>query len=345
MSPDESAPPRADGATAVDGPATRAARQRERVWICEIAPRDGLQNEAVILPTGQKIALIDAIASTGVAKIEATSFVSPKAIPPLADAEAVMRGIRRVPGVTYAALIPNERGAQRALECGVDEFNLVMSASETHNLCNLRMTRDQSLQALRGVIALARAARVPVNASISCAFGCPMEGDVDPAEVLRIARALLDEGAQGVTLCDTTGMAYPTQVGALVEAFGRECASAELTLHFHDTRGMALANALASLQAGARNFDASIGGIGGCPYAPGASGNACTEDLVHMLELVGYDTGIDLAAMIEVSRGLPALLGHEVPGQIAKAGRRLDLHRPPASFEEIKARAQARSVA
>jgi hydroxymethylglutaryl-CoA lyase len=313
-----------------------------RLSVNDVAPRDGLQNEKAFVPTPQKIALIDALSRTGLAKIEATSFVSPKAIPALADAADVMQGITRVPGVTYTVLVPNVRGAERALAARADEFNVVMSASESHNLSNLRMTRAQSLAALADVIALARGAGVPVNASLSVAFGCPMEGDVDAETVLRWSAALLEHGADGVTLCDTTGMAYPTQVAELTGAFLRRFPQAGLTLHFHDTRGMALANVMAGVAAGATRFDASLGGLGGCPYAPGASGNACLEDMVQMLQLCGHDTGVDLPRLIECARTLPALVGHDIPSQAAKAGRRLELHPLPRDFEQIRERALAR---
>lgn len=317
---------------------------RPRVYVNDVAPRDGLQNEATFVPTPAKIALIDALSKTGLAKIEATSFVSPKAIPALADATEVMRGITRVPGVVYTALIPNVRGAERALECKVDEFNLVMSCSETHNLTNLRMTRAQSQAGLTEVIAQALGAGVPVNVSLSCVFGCPMEGDVAEAEVMRLAEAFLAAGASGITLCDTTGMAYPTQVAAVCAEYRKRFPAADLTLHVHDTRGMALANVMAAASTGVRRFDASLGGLGGCPYAPGASGNACTEDMVHMLDLIGFDTGIDLAALIACARTLPGLIGHDTPSQMAKAGPRLQLHPVPASFADTRARAEARAA-
>ncbi|HEX6703501.1 MAG TPA: hydroxymethylglutaryl-CoA lyase [Albitalea sp.] len=310
----------------------------------EVGTRDGLQAEAAFVPTIDKIALVDALSRTGLAKIEVTSFVSPQAIPALRDAEIVMREIERRPGVVYSALVPNLRGAERAIESRADEFNLVMSASESHNLANLRMTREQSFAALSEVAALAHGAGVAVNVSLSCAFGCPMEGDVAEAGVLEWSRRFVDEiGACGVTLCDTTGMAWPGPVAALTRDF-RECwADTELTLHFHNTRGMGLANVLAAIDAGADRFDASLGGIGGCPYAPGASGNVCSEEIVHALDLMGYDTGVDLAALIAAARRLPALIGHDIPSQIVKAGRRLDLHARPADFDAIRERALARS--
>ena len=319
--------------------------QRARVHINDVAPRDGLQNERVFVPTPDKIALVDALSHTGLAKIEATSFVSPRAIPALADAAAVMQGIERVAGVIYTALIPNARGAERALECRVDEFNLVMSVSETHNLTNLRMTREQSQAGLKEVMAIAAAARVPVNVSLSCAFGCPMEGEVAQPEVMRLAESFLAQGATGITLCDTTGMAYPTQVAQVCADYLGRFPGVDLTLHVHDTRGMAQANVMAAAGVGVRRFDASLGGLGGCPYAPGASGNACTEDMVHMLELIGYDTGVDLQALIACAARLPALLGHDVPSQMVKAGPRLKLHPVPASFAETRARALARHTA
>lgn len=301
-----------------------------RIYLQEVGTRDGLQAEAVFVPTADKIALVDSLSRTGVAKIEVTAFVSPKAIPALADAADVMHGIERVPGIVYSALVPNVRGAERAIDSGVDELNLVMSASEGHNLSNLRMTRAQSFAALLDVAGLAHAAARAVNVSLSCAFGCPIEGDVAEEVVMDwCARFIGDLGATGVTLCDTTGMAYPGQVTALTQRFRHAFPETELTLHFHNTRGMGLANILAGIDAGADRFDASLGGIGGCPYAPGASGNVCTEDIVHALQLMGYDTGIDLPALIAAAQRLPGLIGHDTPGQIVKAGRRLDLHRSP----------------
>ena len=316
---------------------------RRRIHMQEVGPRDGLQVEPRFVETADKIALVDALSQAGLAKIEVTSFVSPKAIPQLRDAEIVMREIRRVPAVVYTALVPNLRGAERAIESMVDELNLVMSASVSHNLANLRMTQPQSFAALAETAAAARRAGVKVNVSLSCSFGCPMEGDVAEAAVLDwCARYVEEMGADGVTLCDTTGMAYPTQVGRLTLAFRERFPRAELTLHFHNTRGMGLANVLAGIDAGADRFDASLGGIGGCPYAPGATGNVCTEEIVHALDLMGYDTGVDLARLLGASKRLPALIGHDIPSQLVKAGRRLDLHPVPAAFEQIRARAEAR---
>jgi hydroxymethylglutaryl-CoA lyase len=314
-----------------------------RIHMQEVGTRDGLQAECAFVPTDEKIALVDALSRAGMAKVEVTAFVSPRAVPVLADAFEVMRGIERVPGVVYSALVPNLRGAERAIEAGADELNLVMSASESHNLSNLRMTRAQSFDALADVAWLARASGVAVNVSLSCSFGCPMEGEVPVATVFDWCGRFVGElGAHGVTLCDTTGMAYPGQVHAITRAFRERWPGTELALHFHNTRGMGLANVLAAIDAGADRFDASLGGIGGCPYAPGATGNVCSEEVVHALGLMGYDTGVDLAVLIEAARRLPGLVGHEVPSQIVKAGRRLDLHPRPADFEGIRERALAR---
>ncbi|MEW6344611.1 MAG: hydroxymethylglutaryl-CoA lyase [Paraburkholderia sp.] len=307
---------------------------RPRLYIQEVATRDGFQNEARFIETDDKIALIDRLSACGFAKIEVTSFTSPRAIPALRDAEAVMQRITRHPGVGYTVLVPNVRGAERALSCDVDEVNLVMSVSESHNRANLRMSREQSFAQLRDVIEVVSKTRVAINVSLSTAFGCPMEGDVAEDEVLGWVSRFAALGVHGVTLCDTTGMAYPNQVRQLAQRTRQDFAQLETTLHFHNTRGMALANTLAALEAGIDRFDASLGGLGGCPYAPGATGNVCTEELVHMLELNGYDTGVDLGQALEAAAHLPGLIGHDVPSQLLKAGRRLDLHPAPELEEQ-----------
>ncbi|MCZ2498632.1 hydroxymethylglutaryl-CoA lyase [Xylophilus sp. Kf1] len=326
-----------DGIDAWDG----AGR---RLYLQEVGTRDGFQMEPVFIPTADKIALIDQLSDAGLARIEATAFVSPQAIPALRDAEIVLREIQRRPGVIYTCLVPNRRGAERAIEARADELNLVISTSETHNIANLRMTREQSFTALSEVVGMAQAAGVPVNVSLSCAFGCPMEGDVPAGVVLDWAARFLSLGASGITLCDTTGMAYPRQSRSLVSAFRQRFPQATLTLHFHNTRGMGLANLLASIAAGADRFDASLGGLGGCPYAPGASGNVCTEEVVHALGLMGYDTGCDLDLLLQAAARLPALVGHEVPSQLLKAGPRLALHPPPADFDRWRDRALGRDA-
>ena len=236
-----------------------------RLFINEVATRDGFQMESRFIPTDDKVALIDRLSTLGYAKIEVTSFTSAKAIPALRDGEEVMQRIARRPGVVYTALVPNVRGAERALESRIDEFNIVMSVSETHNLSNLRMTREQSFAQLADVISLAKQARVPVNVSLSCVFGCPMEGDVPLETVQGWIDRFAALGVQGITLCDTTGMAHPTQVQAVCEAVRAQHPALEWTAHFHNTRGMGLANTIAAVEAGIHRLDMSLGGIGGCP--------------------------------------------------------------------------------
>ena len=313
-----------------------------RIHMQEVGLRDGLQMEQAFVPTADKIALCNALSAAGLAKIEVTAFVSPTAIPALKDAEIVMREITRRPGTVYSALVPNLRGAERAIEARTDELNLVMSASATHNLANLRMTQAQSFAALAQVVATAQAASVAVNVSLSCVFGCPMEGDIAQADVFGWVQRFIELGVRGITLCDTTGMAYPTQVLQLTAAARARWPGVEFTLHFHNTRGMGLANVLAAIAAGADRFDASLGGLGGCPYAPGASGNVCSEEIVHALALMGYDTGVDLAQLVAAAKQLPALIGHGIPSQIVQAGPRLALHPVPADFDAIRERALSR---
>ncbi len=306
-----------------------------RIHFNEVVTRDGFQNEPAFVPTDAKVALIDELSACGYAKIEVTSFTSAKAIPMLRDAEEVMGRIQRISGVETTVLVPNVRGAERALESRADELNLVMSVSETHNLANLRMPREKSFAALREVIAMA-AGRVPINVSLSACFGCPMEGAVPADEVFRWADRFADLGVRGLTICDTTGMAHPAQVALLCRALRERFGPLQLTLHFHNTRGMGLANVLAAVQEGIDRFDGSLGGLGGCPYAPGATGNVCSEDAIHMLHAMGYDTGIDLPRLLAVARSLPAIVGHDVPGQVAKAGLITDLHPAPAYVAELR---------
>jgi hydroxymethylglutaryl-CoA lyase len=307
----------------------------KKIFFNEVATRDGFQIEPAFIPTDTKVALVDALSECGYAKIEVTSFTSPKAIPMLRDADEVMGRIRRVRGVEYTVLVPNLRGAERALEARADELNLVMSTSDTHNLANLRKTMAHSFAALSEVIKLVDG-RTPINVSLSCCFGCPMEGDVAQAGVLDWASRFAGLGVHGVTICDTTGMAHPAQVGRMVEALQQRFAQLQLTLHFHNTRGMGLANVLAAVQGGITRLDGSLGGLGGCPYAPGASGNISSEDAIHMLDAMGYDTGIDLEKLLAVARRMPQIVGHDVPGQVAKAGRSTDLHALPAEVVELK---------
>jgi len=296
-------------------------RWPERILVTEVGPRDGLQNEARAVPTEGKVALIDRLAQAGLRRIEAVSFVHPRAVPQMADAEQVMASLPRRPGVTYIGLVPNLRGAQRALAAGVDELATVVSASQAHNRANLNATIEETMEEIAKVAALAREAGVPWAGYISTAFGCPYEGEVAPEAVVRLGRALRDLGAYAISLGDTIGVANPRQVYALVSRFLEEVPGVELRLHFHDTRGMALANVVAAMQAGATQFDASVGGLGGCPYAPGASGNVATEDLVAMAQAMGIDTGVDLEALVEVSWFAEELVGRPLEGKVRRALR------------------------
>jgi hydroxymethylglutaryl-CoA lyase len=309
----------------------------QRIFFNDVVTRDGFQIEPEFIPTDIKVELIDALSRCGYAKIEVTSFTSNKSIPMMRDAEAVMDRIHREPGVEYTVLVPNVRGAERAMASQADEFNLVMSTSETHNLANLRMPRERSYAALKDVISLVDG-RVAINVSLSTCFGCPMEGVVPAQEVISWADRFAELGVRGLTICDTTGMAHPNQVSRLCETLRKRFPNLQLTLHFHNTRGMGLANVLAAAQQGIDRFDGSLGGLGGCPYAPGASGNICSEDAIHMLQAEGYETGIDLNRLLAVARQLPGIVGHNVPGQVAKAGRILDLHPEPDFVADIRSK-------
>jgi len=306
-----------------------------RIYFNDVVTRDGFQIEPNFIPTDDKVRLIDELSQCGFAKIEVTSFTSPKAIPMLRDAEEVMGRIKRVPSVEYTVLVPNLRGAERAFESKADEFNLVMSTSETHNLANLRMTREKSFAGLAEVIKYVDG-RTPINVSLSTSFGCPMEGDVPQKVVEGFAQRFADLGVRGLTICDTTGMANPAQVISMSESMQKLFPEMQVTMHFHNTRGMGLANVLAAVQSGITRFDGSLGGLGGCPYAPGASGNISSEDAIHMLDAMGYDTGMNIPNLLAIARELPAIVGHSVPGQVAKAGRTCDLHQAPEYVKELR---------
>ncbi|AWN55835.1 hydroxymethylglutaryl-CoA lyase [Methylobacterium sp. 17Sr1-1] len=301
---------------------------QDSIIVQEVATRDGFQIEPVFVPTAEKIGLIDALSAAGFTRIEVSSFVSPKAVPALADATEVFSGITRRPGTTYVALVPNPKGAERALAAGADEINLVASVSETHNRANMGMTPEASIRGFAAIMETVRG-QVSVNATAATAFGCPFEGPEPEDKVVAQVERYLGLGVDGVTLADTTGMANPRQVARLVARVLPLVGPERLTLHFHNTRGCGLANVLAAFEAGAHRFDAALGGLGGCPFAPGATGNICTEDLVSMAEEMGLATGLDLDALIALSRDLPRLVGHDGPGQVAKAGRPLDLHKAP----------------
>jgi len=299
---------------------------QNQIHIQEVGVRDGFQSEPIFIPTDVKVALIDELSEAGLSKIEVTAFVSSKAVPAMRDAAEVMARIKRAPGVIYTALVPNARGAEGAVAGSANEINIFMSASESHNLANVNKSTDASFEAFKDVMKVVEGGGVSVNGSISTSFGCPFEGHVDPARVLHFVERYLALGAAGVTLADTTGMANPAQVRSLTEMVYERFPGIDLTLHFHNTRGMGLANVLAGLEAGCVRFDGSLGGLGGCPFAPGATGNICTEDLAHMLWAMGYETRVDVDKLIAASKKLPDIVGHDVPGQVRKAGKFTALH-------------------
>jgi hydroxymethylglutaryl-CoA lyase len=305
-----------------------------RIYVNDVAVRDGFQIEKNFVPTATKIELVNQLSRTGLHRIETTSFVSPKAVPALADANEVLAGIDRVPGVVYVALVPNIRGVQNAAASPrrPDELNGVVSASETHNRANINRTHEQSIAELPTMVRVAHEAGMKITMSLSTTFGCPFEGHVHEDVVMDFVERFREAGFDGISFGDTTGMANPRQVRELsariLERFPAP-SDTYYTLHFHNTRGMGLANVVAGIEAGVRSFDGSVSGLGGCPFAPGASGNICTEDLVNMLEDMGYDTRVDLAKLLAVARRIPAVVGHDTPGQVMKAGRTLELHEPP----------------
>ncbi|HLY83317.1 MAG TPA: hydroxymethylglutaryl-CoA lyase [Acidimicrobiales bacterium] len=285
------------------------------VTIREVGPRDGLQAEAP-LPVEARVAIIEALVGAGVRQIEAVAFVSPRAVPSMAGAAEVLQALERVPGVTYWALVPNLKGAELALEAGVDGLSLTVSASETYSQKNVHMSVEESATEA-GRIAELAAGRVPVDAVVSFAFGSPYEGDFEPATVAALGRRLAEGGATSLTYADTTGMATPRRVTDLLASTGHE-----VGLHLHETRGTALVSAYAALEAGVNRFDTSIGGLGGSPFAAGAAGNLATEDLVHLLDDLGVATGIDLEALLDVSASVATAIGHPVPSRVAAAGPR-----------------------
>jgi hydroxymethylglutaryl-CoA lyase len=305
-----------------------------RLYINDVAVRDGFQIEKAFVPTVTKVEVVNQLSRTGLHKIEVTSFVSPKAIPALADANEVLTGIERVPGVVYVALVPNVRGVQNAVATArkPDEVNGVISASETHNRANINRTHEQSLAELPTMIKVAHEGGLKITMSLSTTFGCPFEGHVHEDVVLDFVERFVDAGVDGISLADTTGMANPRQVRDLTRRVLEKFPPPHetfYTLHFHNTRGMGLANVVAGIEAGVRSFDGSVSGLGGCPFAPGATGNICTEDMVNMLEDMGFDTRVDLAKLLAVARRIPVVVGHDVPGQVMKAGQTLELHEPP----------------
>jgi len=312
----EAAPP-AEGKQAMDLP--------QHVEITEVGTRDGFQAEREFIPTETKIEVIDALQDAGVPRIEYSSFVSPRAVPQLADTLEVLQGVKRGKA-TLVALIANAKGAERAAEARCDEIVVVLSASESHNIKNVNRGVDESLAGMDAIMAHAARVGIPVHGAIATAFGCPFEGDVPTEQVVRIARHLEAAGFAGVGLGDTTGMATPPLVTRTCRALHDALPDFPVSLHFHNTRGIGLCNVMAGLECGIVRFESSIGGLGGCPFAPGATGNICTEDLVYLLHEMGLETGIDIEALCDVARTVEAVVGKALPGQVMRAGGRLALH-------------------
>ena len=298
------------------------ANPPDRVSVYEVSPRDGLQNEAVMLATTRKVRLVEALLDSGLSRIEISSFVSPKWVPQLADAEEVVRLVPKQEGVTFSALCPNARGLERARAADVEEIGVFVSASETHNVKNVNRNIEDTLAVFGDVIGPAVAAGIRVRGYVSMIWGCPFEGDIDPKAGLAIARRLVDMGCYEISLGDTIGVGTPVQTRDILDLFMTEVPPHKIALHMHDTRGTALANVLVGLEQGIRTFDASVAGLGGCPYAPGAAGNLATEDLVYTLHGMGIETGVDLPRLWEAGQVAEALVGRELPGKVHRAGVR-----------------------
>jgi hydroxymethylglutaryl-CoA lyase len=291
----------------------------DTVRIVEVGPRDGLQNEKTLVPTAAKIELIDRLSATGLSTIEATSFVSPKWVPQLADAAEVFAGIARKPGVRYPVLVPNEQGYERARAVGADEVAVFTAASEAFNRKNINASIDESIERFRPVIERAKADGVRVRGYVSTVLGCPYQGDVPVEDVVRVARRMHDLGCYEVSLGDTIGVGTPQKARAMLRAVAQVVPMSALAVHFHDTYGQALPNLLACLEEGVRVADASVSGTGGCPYAKGASGNVATEDVVYMLHGMGMHTGVDLDRLVDTGRWLAALLGRATGSKVTQA--------------------------
>lgn len=290
-----------------------------RVTVVEVGPRDGLQNEAVQISTATKIAFVEALAAAGLPVVEIAAFVNPARVPQMADAIDVARGIARRPGTRYTALVPNLRGLAAAYDAGMTEIAIVAAASETFSHRNINQAVDASLTAYASVVHDARAEGMRVRGYLSTAFGCPFEGNVPQARVVELTERLLSMGVFEVAVSDTIGVATPGQVADMVEALSARVPVGAIALHLHDTRGTALANVLAALEAGVSTFDASAGGLGGCPFAPGAAGNLSTEDLVYMLHGLGIETGVDLDAVVRASGLIATSIGHPLPSRYLQA--------------------------
>jgi hydroxymethylglutaryl-CoA lyase len=297
------------------------------ITITEVVTRDGLQIEPEFVETEYKLSLVKRLIEAGVKRLEVTSFVNPKFVPQMRDAEEVMKGLQNRPkDVTLCTLALNEKGVERAISAGTDEVNFTFSASETHNQKNARRSVAESLDNIKLLISRAEQVRIPVNIGIATSFGCPFEGVYKPERVLHLVEQLTNWGINSIILADTTGMAHPNQILDTCSRIREKFSGLRLHLHLHNTRGMGAANLLAGIKAGVTNFDSSLGGIGGCPFAPGASGNICTEDMVHMLQLMGHKTTIDIDKLISIARDLQNKLNKPLPGQVMKAGKSIDLH-------------------
>ena len=297
-----------------------------KVTVTEVGPRDGFQIERDFIPTATKIELINQLVDAGLPIIEYSSFVSPRAVPQLADAVEVLQGVDRSKGAKFAALVPNAKGAERAAAAGVDEIRVFVSASETHNRKNVNRSVEESLAGFADVMRIANEAGIPVEGAVATSFGCPFEGEVPVAQVGMIAGRFRDLGMRGVGLGDTTGMATPTLVAERCRYLKQHVPELPIALHFHNTRGIGLVNVMAGLAEGIDIYEASFAGLGGCPFAAGATGNICTEDLVYLLHELGIETGIDLEKLCGAARHVEQVIGRTLPGQVMKAGPRLQLH-------------------
>lgn len=297
----------------------------EKIIFCEVGPRDGLQNESTMLSIEQKIALIEGVVDAGVPIVEVGSFVHPKAVPQMADTDEVAKRIRRVPGVEYRCLVANKKGVERALAAGITKVKLTLSASESHAKANMNKTIAELLEGFRECVPFARENGAEVSGAISTAFGCPFEGKISTERLIDITKSFGDLGITELSLSDTTGMANPRQVYDVTSLMQDKFPDVRWFLHFHNTRGMALANMIAGLNAGIIRYDASLAGLGGCPYAPGASGNIASEDMLHMLGEMGIATGIDLDMMINLAKQLQKWVGHPTDSSILRAGKVSDL--------------------
>lgn len=296
------------------------------VTVVEVGPRDGFQMEKEFIPTSQKIKIVNALVRSGLRFLEVTSFVSPKAIPQMRDAAEVVANIERVPGLHLAALVPNPRGAENAAKAQIDEMVLFVSASTSHNKSNVNRTIEESLEGFKQVAEIANDAGIAIHGAIAVAFGCPFEGNIPLENIGRILERMQELGIREVTLGDTTGMATPVIVRRTCGYLNDNFPEIGLSLHFHNTRGIGLVNVFEALSIGYSRFESAVGGLGGCPFAPGATGNICTEDLVYLMNELGVETGVDLTMLIEVAKSVERVINRPLPGQVMKAGPRLQLH-------------------